>query len=141
MLEIDEKQAFAKRLKQALKRTSKKVETPAQLATQFNLRHSAEPITAQAAQKWLAGTARPTVDKIKTLAEWLDVSDAWLRFGVTDMKRAKREKGEAKEKGKIEPTPDELEIIRRLRSLPAHRREIVLNVLEAFSTDIEAWKQ
>jgi len=141
MPEINEKQAFAARLKAALKRTKKKVETPAQLATQFNLRHPADPITSQAAQKWLSGTARPTVDKIKTLADWLDVSEQWLRFGVTDMKRSAQKKGEAQADEGIQPTPEELEIIRRLRSLPEHRRRIIEDVLEAFSTDIEAWKQ
>ncbi len=140
MLEIDEKQAFAKRLKAALKRTSKKVETASQLADQFNLRHPAEPITSQAAQKWLTGAARPTVDKIKTLADWLDVSEQWLRFGVTDMKRSAQKKEGKVGGGVIEPTPEELEVIRRLRSLPEHRRQIVLDVLEQFSLDGEIWK-
>ncbi|MGF6599687.1 transcriptional regulator with XRE-family HTH domain [Paraburkholderia sp. GAS448] len=141
MPELDEKKAFAARLKQALKRSSKKIETASQLATQFNLRHPVEPITPQAAQKWLSGTARPTVDKIKTLAEWLDVSEQWLRYGVTDMKRSRPPKDAKPADEAIRPTADELELIRRLRRLPAYRRQLVEGVIEQFALDSEIWKE
>ena len=141
MPELDEKKAFAARLKQALKRASKKIETSSQLATQFNLRHPADPITPQAAQKWLSGTARPTVDKIKTLANWLDVSDEWLRFGVTDMRRAGRAKEHRPSDEAIRPTAEEIEIIRRLRRLPEYRSQLVEGVIEQFTLDGEIWKE
>jgi len=137
---LDEKQAFTFRLKQALKRSPKKIEAASQLATQFNLRHPAEPITPQAAQKWLSGTARPTVDKIKTLAEWLDVSEQWLRYGVTDMKRS-RPKGAKPSDEAIRPTAEELELIRRLRQLSAYRRQLVEGIVEQFALDGEIWKE
>jgi len=140
MPELDEKKAFAARLKQALKRSSKRIETASELATQFNLRHHAEPITAQAAQKWLTGTARPTVDKIKTLADWLDVSEQWLRFGVTDTKRSRPSKGAKPTDQPIQPTAEELELLRRLRGLSAYRRQLVHGVIEQFSLDAEIWK-
>lgn len=137
---VDEKQAFTSRLKQALKRSPKKIEAASQLATQFNLRHPAESITPQAAQKWLSGTARPTVDKIKTLAEWLDVSEQWLRYGVTDMKRS-RPKGAKPSDEAIRPTAEELELIRRLRQLSAYRRQLVEGIVEQFALDGEIWKE
>lgn len=140
MSEVDEKKAFATRLKQALKRNSKRIETASELAIQFNLRHPAEPITPQAAQKWLSGSARPTLDKIKTLAAWLDVSEQWLRFGVTDMKRA-RQPGQPKNADEtIVPTREELELIGRLRRLSAYRRQLVEGVIEQFNLDQEIWK-
>lgn len=138
---LDEKKAFAARLKQALKRSSKRIETASELATQFNLRHPAEPITPQAAQKWLTGTARPTVDKIKTLADWLDVSEQWLRFGVTDTKRSRPSKGTKPSDEAIQPTAEELELLRRLRGLSAYRRQLVEGVIEQFSLDGEVWKE
>lgn len=138
---LDEKKAFAARLKQALKRSSKKIDTASQLATQFNLRHPAEPITPQAAQKWLSGTARPTVDKIKTLAEWLDVSEQWLRYGVTDMRRSKPPKGAKPSDETIRATADELELIRRLRRLSEYRRQLVEGIVEQFALDGEIWKE
>ncbi|KKI37495.1 hypothetical protein VI03_18170 [Burkholderia vietnamiensis] len=138
---LDEKKAFAARLKQALKRSSKRIETASQLATQFNLRHPAEPITPQAAQKWLTGTARPTADKIKTLVDWLDVSEQWLRFGVTDMKRSRPAKSAKPTDEAIQPTVDELELLRRLRGLSAYRRQLVEGVIEQFSLDADIWKE
>ncbi|MBW5805865.1 transcriptional regulator [Burkholderia sp. COPS] len=138
MPDVDDKKAFASRLRQALKRSSKKIETASELATQFNLR-SNEPITPQAAQKWLTGTARPTVDKIKTLADWLDVSEQWLRFGVTDTKRSRPAKGAKPADEAIQPTAEELELLRRLRSLSAYRRQLVEGVIEQFSLDGEIW--
>lgn len=141
MPELDDKKAFAARLKQALKRSSKRIETATELATQFNLRHPIEPITPQAAQKWLSGTARPTVDKIRTLADWLDVSEQWLRYGVTDMKRSRSAKGTKSADEVIQPTAEELELLRRLRGLSAYRRQLVEGVIEQFSLDGEVWKE
>lgn len=140
MPELDDKKAFATRLKQALKRSSKKISTASELSTQFNLRHPADPVTPQAAQKWLSGTARPTVDKIRTLAEWLDVSEQWLRYGVTDMKRPRTTKALAGDNDEIKPSRDELELIRRLRQLSGYRRELVEGIIEQFSLDDEVWK-
>ncbi len=137
---LDEKKAFAARLKQALKRSPKKIETASELATQFNLRHPVEPITPQAAQKWLSGTARPTVDKIKTLADWLDVSDQWLRFGVTDMKRPSPAKGASAADAEVKPTAEEMELLRRLRKLSEYRRQLVESLVEQLSLDGEVWK-
>lgn len=140
MPELDEKKAFAARLKQALKRSSKRIDTASELATQFNLRHPAEPITPQAAQKWLMGSARPTVDKIQTLADWLDVSEQWLRFGVTDMKRSRPTKGGKADDEQIHPTAHEFELLRRLRGLSAYRRQLIEGLIEQFSLDGEVWK-
>ena len=39
------------------------------------------PVTTHAARKWLMGEAMPTQDRIQLLAEWLNVSASWLRFG------------------------------------------------------------
>lgn len=139
MSELDEKKAFATRLRQALKRSSKRIETASELAIQFNLRHPAEPITPQAAQKWLTGSARPTADKIKTLAAWLDVSEQWLRFGVTDMKRP-RQPTQPQGAETIVPTEEELELVGRLRRLSAYRRQLIEGVIEQFSLDQEIWK-
>src|SRR5690242_15695098 len=83
----DDNQEFSKRLKLALSRSPKAIDTAAELALQFNLRHPKAPITPQAAQKWLSGLAKPTSDKIETLATWLNVSTHWLQFGTSPEKR------------------------------------------------------
>lgn len=140
----DEKRAFAARLKQAIKRSPKKVETPTDLSIQFNLRHKGESITVQAAQKWLSGQARPTVDKIETLAEWLNVSTQWLRFGIAEDRSTippGRKGQKAKSATAIQPTEEELKLIARIRSLPEHRRNLVNEIVEQFSLDQEMWRE
>lgn len=81
MLPNNETIEFSERLNQALKRSLKQPLNAPELATQFNLRHPNEPITAQAAHKWLTGKAKPTSDKIETLAKWLEVPAYWLKYG------------------------------------------------------------
>jgi transcriptional regulator with XRE-family HTH domain len=136
----DERNAFAKRLRQALKRSPKKVDTAAELALQFNLRHPAEPITQQAAQKWLTGQARPTLDKVETLSEWLNVPAQWLLYGRGEQ-RSQATPGKKGQKGKsaapIQPTEEELKLLARIRSMPEHRRNLVLEIVEQFALEQE----
>ncbi len=139
----DEKLEFSHRLKKALKRSPKKVETPSQLALQFNLRSPTEPITAAAAQKWLNGTARPTVDKIDTLAEWLNVSAQWLRFGIAESRPAVTpdRKGQTKKFTQaIQPTADELKLLLKLRQLSEHQRDLIVETVEQFGISLEMWQ-
>ena len=139
-----ERQAFAARLRQALKRTPKKVSTAAELALQFNLRHPADPITQQAAQKWLTGLARPTLDKVDTLSVWLNVSAQWLLYGkaeeklqsATDTKRPKGKSVSVKP-----PTEDELQLLSRIRNLPEHQRYLVTEIVEQFALEQEMWRR
>ena len=77
-----DKVEFSKRLNLALKSLPNQPLNTAQIAIQFNLRYSKEPVTPQAVHKWLTGQSFPTIDKIKTLSEWLKVSYEWLRYGV-----------------------------------------------------------
>ncbi len=137
----DEKIAFAERLKQALKRSRKKIETAADLALQFNLRHSNEPITAQAAQKWLAGKSHPTPDKIATLADWLNVSPQWLRHGIGEKARPQATRLVSKE-----PTADtnvfsddERQLIQKMRLLTEHRRYLITQLVQELALEQEMW--
>lgn len=137
----DEKKDFASRLKQALTRSSKKIESPSELALQFNLRHPSEPVSAQAAHKWLTGKAMPTADKIETLAEWLGVPVQWLRFGIPETVRPKRKpaKGGKGEIGLL--APDEAELIGRLRAMPEIQRKLVMDLVEQLTLDGEMWTE
>ncbi len=75
-----EKAAFAKRLKDLLEPL--KIRGGTKLAEQFNLRyHGERPVTPQTAHKWLTGTTIPKPDKLRTLAEWLNVKEHWLHYG------------------------------------------------------------
>jgi transcriptional regulator with XRE-family HTH domain len=134
----EEKLAFANRLKQALTRSPKRIETAAELALNFNLRHPTDPITPQAAQKWLSGQALPTIDKIATLSEWLDVSLAWLGLGVVEHRSGGKSKS-VKVKRAAEPPPpptaEELELLEKLRTLSGHKRYLLIQVLDQFVLD------
>jgi transcriptional regulator with XRE-family HTH domain len=138
----DEKLAFSQRLKLALKRSHKKIGTPTDLALQFNLRHSNDSVTPQAAQKWLSGKARPTVDKINTLAAWLNVSAQWLRYGIPEPKPGKAAKPlpRTHAASQASPNAEELRLLMRIRNLPEHRRHLVTEIIEQFSIEQEIWQ-
>ncbi len=135
MLTAAEKRAFAERLNLALKRSKKKVDGPAALALQFNLRYHKEPITPQSAFKWLHGIALPASDKIETLAEWLDVSPHWLRFGPPEAAktRAKRvaEPAAVYESATAETLDEEeRKMLARLRGMSEHQRYLIRELVE-----------
>lgn len=139
----DDKQSFALRLKQALKRSKKKVETPTQLALEFNLRYKAEPISNQTAQKWLAGHTRPTPDKIETLAEWLKVSPQWLRYGISEKMPPQTARPLSKKAATNRDafSDDEVELILRMRSLSEHQRYLIAETVEQFALNLEMWHE
>jgi transcriptional regulator with XRE-family HTH domain len=78
-----EKEDFSRRLKEAM-RKARVAASPTRFAREFNLRHHGEPVTAQTTRKWLYGRALPTQDKLRTLAQWLEVSPQWLRYGEAE---------------------------------------------------------
>lgn len=139
----DEKRAFSQRLKQALKRSHKKVETPTELATQFNLRYKGGSISNQAAQKWLTGLSLPTVDKMDVLADWLNVSAQWLRHGIAEERpsMAGRKSQAKKTAAAVQPTVEELKLLARIRNLSEHRRNLVAEIIEQFALEQEMWRE
>lgn len=137
----EEKQAFATRLKQALTRSPKKIDAPSELALQFNLRHPSEPVSAQAAHKWLTGKAMPTPDKIDTLAQWLGVPVQWLRFGIPEAARSKASSARQTKVEPLAPTADELRLLSRIRDMPEARRKLILDLAEQLSLDTDMRSQ
>ena len=84
-----ERLEFSKRLQQALHNAGHSPNSPTQLAREFNLRFAGQPVTVHAARKWLQGESIPTQEKLRALAEWLDVPTDWLRFGSIDVNLSK----------------------------------------------------
>jgi len=78
---LNERERFSLRLQQTLRNAHHSPDSPTELARDFNIRFGGRPITVHAARKWLVGEAIPTQDKMRTLAEWLQVPIEWLRFG------------------------------------------------------------
>jgi transcriptional regulator with XRE-family HTH domain len=143
----EEKTAFSKRLKLALRRSPEAVRGATELALRFNLRHLGSAVSAQTAHKWLTGRAIPTKEKLATLAAWLQVSEHWLHYGPPsegtlsvredpaeyEAPRPGKSSTAAKNAGK--PAPDALLLAQKIHALPPHRRylveELVAQLLEA----------
>jgi transcriptional regulator with XRE-family HTH domain len=73
--------AFTLRLEMLLEKKGKTL-SPTALARDFNLRWRGVPVTVNATRKWLMGQAMPTMDKLAVLANMLNASEDWLRWGA-----------------------------------------------------------
>ena len=129
MLTPREKKAFASRLRTALESKNKQPFPAAKLALQFNLRHPNEPITSQAAHKWLSGTAVPSPDKAETLAQWLEVDAHWLRFGTPAENKIFPRTTLPTTDGLV-PSAEEGRLLNGYRSLNKRQRKLVQSLIE-----------
>ena len=122
-----EKLAFAKRLRFALNRSPDTVKGPTELALRFNLRHrDGAPVSPQTAHKWLSGRSIPTVEKIQTLSQWLDVSEHWLHYGPAPTRTLQKPAREGRGKGVKYPLSVEtVTLASKIQALPAHHRYLV----------------
>lgn len=129
MASTSETEAFAQRLKQALDGSGVRV-SPTVVANEFNLRYWGRSITPHTARNWLLGKAIPTQDKLRVLAEWLQVSPDELRFG--------RPIGAVKAAEAIYDWPSltmvDREMINRYLGLEVNDRKTVRDVVTALST-------
>ena len=79
----NERKGFSKRLGHRLQHKAMPVSATV-LAREFNLRWRGANITVNAVRRWLVGEAIPAKDKLGVLADLLDVSEDWLRWGAAD---------------------------------------------------------
>ncbi len=144
-MQTDEKFDFSKRLKLALKRSPRPIDSATELALQFNLRHPNDSITAQAAHKWLAGKAKPTADKIETLASWLNVSAHWLRYGSSNDVKPKQAAGARRIKLHAEKDSSfneaEIQLVAQFRRLTTHQRHLIAELTEQLAIEQELWPE
>lgn len=77
---VSETQAFSERLRLALDSAGIRP-SPTLVANEFNLRYWGKSITPHTARNWLLGKSIPTQDKLRVLADWLQVSPDELRYG------------------------------------------------------------
>ena len=76
------RQQFSERLKKEFVRARLPVSSPTQIANEFNRRYPLYKVAAQTMRKWLFADAIPTQARLLALADWLEVSPQWLRFGM-----------------------------------------------------------
>jgi transcriptional regulator with XRE-family HTH domain len=132
-----EKQAFSDRLKAALKRAPKSIQTASDLAHHFNLRFTGESITIQSAHKWLTGKAKPSADKMEAHAAWLGVSAHWLAYGPPPAKgQVTTKRGSSGDKaGTL--SEQETKLLSKLRTLSEHQADLVVGLVEQLALERE----
>ncbi len=131
----NERQEFADRLKSALRQARQLADSPTVLARGFNIRFPGQAITVHAARKWLMAESIPTQDKLRTLAQWLQVPADWLRFG--GQVSIACEEGVAPIDGSMEAivaamSREDLKLLEALHALEADERRLVRELVELF---------
>ena len=124
---VSESQQFADRLRSALESAGVRA-SPTLVANAFNLRYHGRSITPHTARNWLLGKVMPTQDKLRVLAEWLQVSPDELRFGRAPGKTYVYEMNA----GPIEMALADREMIDRYLSLSQAERKTIRDVVTAF---------
>jgi transcriptional regulator with XRE-family HTH domain len=124
---VSESQQFADRLRSALGSAGVRA-SPTLVANAFNLRYHGRSITPHTARNWLLGKVMPTQDKLRVLAEWLQVSPDELRFGRAPGKTYVYEMND----GPIEMALADREMIDRYLSLSQAERKTIRDVVSAF---------
>ena len=127
MAQTDEKRAFAQRLREALLAQGLQP-SPTRVANAFNLRHWGRSITPHTARNWLLGKALPTQDKLRTLADWLQVSPEALRFGGLHAARGVADTTLAPALNLVDQ-----EMLARYQALPPPERRLVCEVVAALA--------
>jgi hypothetical protein len=120
---------FSKRLKVILCKKNKSL-SPTALARDFNLRWRGVPVTVNATRKWLMGEAIPTFDKLVVLANLIDVSEDWLRWGDLHSQENLVQCGSQKNLTHDLPGPDaERALLQDYRLLSPLHKKIVRDIL------------
>ena len=132
MIAPTEPQAFADRLRQALQGVGVRP-SPTVVANEFNLRYWGRSITSHTARNWLLGKAIPTQDKLRVLADWLQVGPDTLRFGLPAGKLVAREPDRAF--GELNLA--DREMLARYLSLPMNDRKVAREVVAALAIAAE----
>ncbi len=127
MPKVSESQQFADRLRSALESAGVRA-SPTLVANAFNLRYHGRSITPHTARNWLLGKVMPTQDKLRVLADWLQVSPDELRFGRAPGKTYVFELNA----GPVEMALADREMVDRYLTLTQEERKTIRDVVSAF---------
>lgn len=132
---LDERKAFAERLKAALRRSPEPVKGPTELALRFNLRYEGRSVSAQTVHNWLAGRTIPSEEKLVVLAEWLKVDKHWLHYGPAPGRGASGSKLD--NKTRAAPTEEVLDLAVRIQQLPSDWRYMIEELVEKLHREFQ----
>ncbi len=133
---IEEKTAFAERLKFAMNRAPEKLRGGTDLALHFNLRHrGAQPVSPQTVHKWLSARTIPTNDKLQTLAEWFKVDLHWLHYGPAPVESSRAVPGPLPPASATGLSAEALELSAKIEALKPHHRYLIHELVAQFYGD------
>lgn len=124
----EEQAQFAARLRAALRQAGIE-ESAVALMKRFNSRYDGASVTSQAVSGWLLGKSMPRQDKLRALADLLDVDLVYLQTGEERSRRLREEPPSWPEAVSAE----ERATIQAFLSLPAARRQLVARLVEALA--------
>lgn len=101
----------------------------------FNARYLGRPVTYQGVQRWLRGLSIPAQDKLTVLAEWLNLSPHYLRFGEHTLPHRPRLGIEAGSSRPFPITDEERKLLLTVRDLPSASRELLHKIAKTLVAD------
>lgn len=113
-----ERDGFARRLRDALGPAGHKDLGPTPLSRLFNAK-STHTVSSHAMRKWLMAEAIPRQYHIETFATWLACDAAWLRYGVRRHKVTQRSAADS----------EALELLRDLSLLHPDAKQLVYGLV------------
>ena len=123
------REEFSKRLRKALQDKEFGIESPTRLAQSFNRDYPDRRVTPQAVRKWLNGESIPSHEKIKALAEWLEISPHWLHYGEAVGAGHAAQQSAALYRNIL---PDQ-ELVRQYRKLNRRQQQAVAEIITALA--------
>ena len=128
---VSETQGCADRLRHALDSAGIRP-SPTLVAHEFNLRYWGKSITPHTARNWLLGKSLPMQDKLRVLADWLQVSPDELRYGAPAMEIKPQDRAMADNESHALSMQDR-EMLKRYLSLAQENRKTVRDVVTALA--------
>ena len=129
---MNEREYFAQNLKRILveKGISPKASV---LEREFNLHHYGKPIGLHAVARWLRGEALPSLARLRTLANWLDVELTELVSAETAYKinKVEKQKEPTKHIWEMAASYQEQLLFETFLNLPQEQRKVVREVIVA----------
>lgn len=129
---MNEREQFAENLKRIL--LEKGIAPKASvLEREFNLHHYGKPIGLHAVARWLRGEALPSLARLRTLADWLEVELTELVSPQTAYKinRVEKQKEPTKHIWETAASYQDQMLFETFLNLPQEQRKVVREVIMA----------
>jgi len=130
--QVSESLGFSERLRHALDAAGVRP-SPTVVAHEFNLRYWGKSITPHTARNWLIGKSIPMQDKLRVLADWLQVNPDVLRFGRPTVSLVEEGLGAEVRTLNLQ----DHEMLNRYLQLPPDSRKTARDVITALWTAIQ----